>query len=100
VSQWQAGSCVLGYKVFCSLMPLAPGTRVGPYEIHSAVGEGGMGEVWLATEARLRRKVALKFLPTELTTEAWCVSRFEREARYSIPCDLTLDFRAWCGGSA
>jgi len=44
-------------------MPLQAGTRVGPYEVLSSLGTGGMGEVWLATELRLRRNVALKLLP-------------------------------------
>ena len=44
-------------------MPLQAGTRLGPYEIVALIGAGGMGEVWLATELRLGRKVALKLLP-------------------------------------
>ena len=41
--------------------PLAPGTRLGPYEILSAIGAGGMGEVWRARDTRLNREVAIKF---------------------------------------
>src|SRR5918993_4083134 len=62
-------------------MPLGPGTRVDAYELIRPLGSGGMGEVWLATEGHLRRKGALKLLPTELTREATRVARFEQEAR-------------------
>ena len=46
-------------------MPLAKGTRLGPYEILSAIGAGGMGEVYLATDTRLNRRVAIKVLPSQ-----------------------------------
>ena len=46
-------------------MPLSSGTRLGPYEIVSALGAGGMGEVYRAKEARLDRSLATKVLPTE-----------------------------------
>ena len=62
-------------------MLLAPGTRLGPYEIIALVGAGGMGEVWLATELRLGRKVALKLLPADLTLDSARIARFEQEAR-------------------
>lgn len=62
-------------------MPLTPGTQLGPYEIVSALGAGGMGEVWLARDSRLARKVAIKVLPLELTVDPERVRRFEQEAR-------------------
>ena len=62
-------------------MPLQAGTRLGPYEILSLIGAGGMGEVWLATELRLGRKVALKLLPADLTRDPVRIQRFEQEAR-------------------
>ena len=62
-------------------MSLAPGSHVGPYQVASRIGAGGMGEVWLATETRLGRKVALKFLPAELTAVPSLVGRFQQEAR-------------------
>jgi eukaryotic-like serine/threonine-protein kinase len=62
-------------------MPLGPGSRLDAYELLQPLGAGGMGEVWLATEVRLGRKVALKLLPAELTRDRARVSRFEQEAR-------------------
>src|SRR5688572_23206853 len=56
-------------------MPLAPGTRLGPYEILSALGAGGMGEVWKERDTRLNRLVAIK------TSLGPFSERFEREAR-------------------
>jgi eukaryotic-like serine/threonine-protein kinase len=57
------------------------GQRVGPYQILSLVGRGGMGEVYLAEDQRLRRKVALKLLPPAFTYDPERVRRFEQEAR-------------------
>ena len=62
-------------------MPLGPGSRLDAYEIVRPLGSGGMGEVWLATEVRLGRKVALKVLPADLTRDPSRVQRFEQEAR-------------------
>src|SRR5918995_1077650 len=61
-------------------MPLSPGTRLGPYEIVSALGAGGMGEVYRARDPRLGRDVAVKVLPHGLTANAERLARFEREA--------------------
>src|SRR5918997_4131595 len=60
---------------------LAPGQAVGRYRIVSSLGAGGMGEVYLAEDTDLGRKVALKLLPASFTVEADRVRRFEREAR-------------------
>lgn len=62
-------------------MPLDPGTRLGPYEILSPIGKGGMGEVYLARDTRLDRTVAVKILPEHLASSPVRRARFEREAR-------------------
>jgi Tol biopolymer transport system component len=61
-------------------MNLSPGTRLGPYEIVSPLGAGGMGEVYRARDTRLGRDVAIKILPAHLSTHPEVRSRFEREA--------------------
>src|ERR1700687_2252784 len=62
-------------------MPILPGRRLGPYEILSAIGAGGMGEVYRARDTRLDRIVAIKVLPTHLADRSELRERFEREAR-------------------
>src|ERR1019366_8489100 len=62
-------------------MELRPGTRLGPYEIVSPLGAGGMGEVYRAVDTRLQRLVAVKVLPPGLASDADRLKRFEREAR-------------------
>ena len=57
------------------------GTKVGPYEVVGALGAGGMGEVWRATDTRLGRQVALKLLPEDFDVDAERHARFEREAK-------------------
>src|SRR2546429_4185019 len=61
--------------------PLSSGTRLGRYEIRSKIGAGGMGEVYLAEDSQLHRKVALKILPAELTQNKDRLRRFELEAQ-------------------
>src|ERR1700752_4263541 len=62
-------------------MALTSGTKLGPYEILSAIGAGGMGEVYRARDTRLDRFVAIKVLPAHLADEPERRERFEREAR-------------------
>jgi len=57
------------------------GTKLGRYEVRSKIGEGGMGEVYLAEDTRLHRKVALKILPADLAANKDRMQRFEQEAR-------------------
>src|SRR6266545_758917 len=62
-------------------MPLSAGTRLGSYEILSALGAGGMGEVYRARDTRLDRDVAIKILPVAFVADAERVARFLREAK-------------------
>ena len=62
-------------------MPIPPGTRLGAYEITSAIGAGGMGEVYRARDTRLLRDVAIKVLPTAVAADPDRLRRFEHEAR-------------------
>ena len=60
---------------------IANGTRLGPYEILALLGAGGMGEVYRARDTRLDRTVAIKVLPSHLSSNNELRQRFEREAR-------------------
>jgi eukaryotic-like serine/threonine-protein kinase len=62
-------------------MPLAPGARLGTFEILALIGSGGMGEVYRARDTRLNRDVALKTLPKEFAVDADRLARFRREAQ-------------------
>src|SRR6266540_1551808 len=70
-----------GSDVESSVLALSPGTRLGPYEIVSAVGAGGMGEVYRARDPRLSRDVAIKVLPASFSNDPDRLRRFELEAR-------------------
>src|SRR5207237_4085514 len=67
-------------KRVASVMPIGTGTRLGSYEIQSALGVGGMGEVYRAMDSKLKREVAIKILPDEFSRDPDRVSRFQREA--------------------
>src|ERR1700746_3379099 len=86
-------------------MALAPGTKLGAYEIMSPLGAGGMGEVYRAKDARLDRDVAIKILPQEMCADPARKQRFEREAKtisglqhpnicvlYDVGCQDGVDF--------
>ena len=62
-------------------MALAPGTRLGHYNVTALIGEGGMGQVWQATDTQLHRDVALKILPDAFAANPDRLGRFQREAQ-------------------
>jgi eukaryotic-like serine/threonine-protein kinase len=64
-------------------MPFAAGARLGPYEIQSALGAGGMGEVYRARDTKLGREVAIKILPSNVIADTDRIARFSREAQIS-----------------
>ena len=61
-------------------MALPPGARLGVYEVTAQIGEGGMGQVYRATDSRLKRQVAIKILPPSLAADHDRLARFQREA--------------------
>jgi len=80
-------------------MSLASGKRLGPYDIVSALGAGGMGEVYRARDPRLDRIVAIKILPRSFAEDATRLRRFEQEARAvaalnhpNIPARKAIDY--------
>ena len=62
-------------------MALSSGTRLGPYEIQSPLGAGGMGEVYRATDSKLGRDVALKVILQEFAQDTQLMARFQRKAQ-------------------
>ena len=89
-------------------MALAPATRLGPYEILQPIGAGGMGEVYRARDTRLERIVAVKILPSHLSSDLIRKQRFEREAKtisslnhphictlYDVRQQDGVDFSSW-----
>ena len=62
-------------------MPLSSGTTIGHYDVTALLGEGGMGQVWQATDTQLNRQVALKILPDAFADDPDRLARFKREAQ-------------------
>src|SRR5262245_44226171 len=83
-------------------MAIASGTRLGPYEILSAIGAGGMGEVHRAKDTKLGREVTVKILPATFTNDPERVARFRREAQALAalnhpPIGAIYGFEEWAG---
>src|SRR5437660_12264279 len=68
-------------------MTIAPGTKLGRYEIRSKIGAGGMGEVYLALDTKLERKVDIKFLPLQSIANEQANKRLIREAKAAATLD-------------
>ena len=68
-------------------MSLSSGSTLGPYAIRSQLGQGGMGVVYLAQDPRLKRQVAIKLLPPDLTRDATAKQRFRQEAQAASALD-------------
>ena len=66
-------------------MALASGTRLGPHEIAAQIGEDGMGEVYRATDTKLKRDVAVKVLPSHVAADPERLARFQREVKTLAP---------------
>jgi len=64
-------------------LSLTPGTRLGVYQVTAPIGEGGMGQVFRATDTKLKRHVAIKILPPSLAADHDRLARFQREAKSS-----------------
>ena len=77
-------------------MPLVAGIELGHYQIQSKLGEGGMGEVYLALDTKLGRKVALKILPAELASNQDRMRRFTQEAKAAAALNHPKIGRASC----
>src|SRR6202166_4068437 len=73
--------CQWGYNWRAQAMALTSGTKLGPYEIQSQLGAGGMGEVYRALDTRLERTVAVKVLASHLSSSPELKQRMEREGR-------------------
>jgi serine/threonine protein kinase len=84
-------------------MALTPGTKLGPYEIQSPLGAGGMGEVYRATDTKLGRDIALKVLPAGMAEDPERLARFRREAKALAQLDhpniVTIHSVEECDGS-
>ena len=67
-------------RIITQNLALTSGTRLGVYEVTAQIGEGGMGQVYRATDTKLKRQVAIKILPPSLAADHDRLARFQREA--------------------
>ena len=74
--------------IIASFMSITAGTRIGPYEVTSQLGQGGMGVVFRARDTRLQRDVALKLLPSHLAEDPERLARLQREAQVLASLNL------------
>src|ERR1700674_4746637 len=82
--EWPRGCILWQFTVNGSLMAIPFGTKLGPYEVFSAIGAGGMGEVYQAHDTKLGRDVAIKVLPEAFAHDPQRLSRFQREAKMLV----------------
>ena len=80
---------------FQATMSLTPGTRLGHYDVTDLLGEGGMGQVWQATDTQLNRQVALTILPDAFAADPDRLARFTREAQRTVMVLSADTFRKW-----
>ena len=80
VRQDQSRRPAVPAHIIASLLALSPGTRLGVYEVTALIGEGGMGQVYRATDTRLKRQVAIKILPDVVRGRPRSAGSFQREA--------------------
>ena len=73
-------------------MALTVGTRLGHYDVTALIGEGGMGQVWQATDTKLHRDVALKILPDAFAADPDRLARFTREAQVLASATMGVAF--------
>ena len=77
---WMLAGSLHTHMIGPHWMSFSPGARIGPSEVTAQIGEGGMGEVYQATDINLKRAVAIKVLPARVAADAERLARFQREA--------------------
>ena len=83
--------------ILTAQLALPPGTRIGVYDITASIGEGGMGQVYRATDTKLKRQVAIKILPPAFAADADRLARFQREAEVLASLNHPNIGRLFCG---
>ena len=81
-------------------MPLEHGSTLGPYQVTAKIGEGGMGVVYTAQDPRLKRQMAIKLLPPDLTRDVTAKQGFHQEAQATSALDESTSRRRLAGGAS